>query len=99
MLATSITSTTPITSDVKQTLLTWQTTSQRLSALQVYCPQYNEILASSAVEHSNTFCFIQAFLRNQELKQIQLNKYYGPQEKLLCENGSNVSLTSCYKYP
>lgn len=68
MLATSITSTTPVTSDAKQTLLTLQTISQGLSALHLYCPQYNGILASTAVEHSNTSCFIQAFLRDQESK-------------------------------
>jgi len=71
MLTTSTTFTTPSTSHAKQTLPTLQTTSHRLSVLQVYCAQYNGSLASTAVEHSNTFWFIQAFLRAQESKQSQ----------------------------
>lgn len=54
--------------------------------------------APTAVQHSNTFGFIQAFLRIQESKQTQLNKYYGPPGILLCKYGSNAGSAFCNKY-
>lgn len=63
---------------------------------QPVCPKTSPYC--TAVQHSNTFGFIQAFLRKQESKQTQLNKNYGPSGILLGKYGSNAGSTFCNKY-